>query len=310
METHNQVEQWVAQRMAATQLPTDWPDPAAARRRVDERLEKRPRRPLVWASVTAALCLAAVFVVPTSRAVAGRLWDQVVLGRIQVLIADYDGHGAAASFLSPELQQRPQAQPVSSLEEARVLAGFSPRLPRPGVFTASPNYSVADVTSATLRLRTPAIRFLFGQAGGSPSAVPDAWNGVVLEVRAGPVIVAEYDGVLLLQSLPFRVIKPADFDLELLYRIAFRTLGMDERDAVALSGEGSSPALLMAMPEADRNLLHEFRTPWGTGMMIDEVYGPGKIVAVWSGPGRIYALFPDTRTVSREFVITVANALE
>jgi hypothetical protein len=43
---------------------------------------------------------------------------------------------------------------------------------------------------------------------------------------------------------------------------------------------------------------------------IDEVYGPGKIVAVWSGPDRVYALFPDTRAVSREFVITVANAVE
>jgi hypothetical protein len=46
------------------------------------------------------------------------------------------------------------------------------------------------------------------------------------------------------------------------------------------------------------------------GVMIDEVYGPGKIVAVWSGSDRIYALYPDTRSVSREFVMTVANALD
>ena len=46
---------------------------------------------------------------------------------------------------------------------------------------------------------------------------------------------------------------------------------MNERDAVAISGDGMRPALLLSMPQADRDLLHAFKTPRGTGVMIDEV---------------------------------------
>jgi hypothetical protein len=254
------------------------------------------------------MCVA-VWAYPPSRITAQRFWDEVVLGRIQVLTTDFEGHGAAASFFSPEWHV--EAHPVSSFDEAVRAAGFSPRLPRSGVFAVQPTYSIADVSSAKLRLRTPAIRYLFAQAGGSPSEVPEAWNGVALETQVGPVVIADFNGVLLLQSLPFRLIKPVDFDLELFYRVAFQSIGMNELDARVLSADAAiSPALLMVMPKEERDLVHEFRTKSGTGMMIEEVYGPGKIAALWSGADRLYALFPASGEISREFVIKVANALE
>ena len=38
---------------------------------------------------------------------------------------------------------------------------------------------------------------------------------------------------------------------------------------------------------------------------------PGQdVAAVWSGADRVYALYPETREVSREFIATVAAALE
>jgi hypothetical protein len=125
------------------------------------------------------------------------------------------------------------------------------------------------------------------------------------------VIIADYEGVLLLQSLPFQLIKPADFDLELFYRIAFQALGMTEQDARALSIDlAISPSLLMFMPMEERELLREFKTKSGTGMMIEEVYGPGKIAALWSGSDRLYALFPATGEVTREFIVEVANGVD
>jgi hypothetical protein len=306
MATHDQLEQWVNERTAAG-LPTEWPDAEAGWRRLDQRTASRRPRLLLWAAATAAVC-AGIVAAPASRAVAQRFWDQVVLGRIQVLVADYDEHGAAASFFSPEMQQRPEVRPATSLEDASRAAGFSPRLPRRDVFAVAPTYSVTDVASATLRVRTPAIRYLLARAGASTSEVPDSWNGVVLEVRAGPLVIADYNGTLLLQSLPFQLIKPVDFDLELFYRVAFRSLGMSERDAGVLSADvGISPALLTFMPKEDRSLLQEFKTRSGTGMMIADVYGPGKVAALWSGSDRLYALFG---AVNKEFVISVADALD
>ncbi|HKE85387.1 MAG TPA: hypothetical protein VKB50_16610 [Vicinamibacterales bacterium] len=305
MATHEQIEQWVNRRMITADPSATWPDLAAGWTDLERRIATRPRGRLIWAACAVAACVA-MLAQPAPRAVAQRYWDQVVLGRIQVLIADYDG--AAVSVFSPEMQHPPEARAVPSREAASNAAGFSPRVPTGDVFTAPPTYSVTDVASARLRLRTPAIRYLAAQSGASASEVPDSWNGVVLEVRVGPVIIADYDGTLLLQSLPFQLIKPVDFDLALFYRLAFRSLGMSERDAGLLGGDlGLSPALLMFMPKEDRELLHEFKTRTGTGMMIAEVYGPGKTVAIWSGRDRVYALFGP---VSRDFVISVANAIE
>lgn len=304
MERHDHLEQWVNHRMAVSELSTEWPDAIAAWSRLDERLAPRPNRMWLW--IGAAAVSVAVLALPAPRAIAQRYWDQVVLGRIQVLVTDYGEHGDAASVFSPEPQHQPDIRPVASLQEAGRVAGFSPRLPEL-VFTGSPKYSVTDEVSARLQLRTPAIRRLFAQAGGSASEVPDVWNGVVLDVRMGPAVIADYDGVLLLQSQPFRLIKPADFDLELFYRIAFRSLGMSEQDASFLVADMAfSPALLTLIPKEDRKLLHEFRTNTGIGMTIAEVYGPGSITALWSGSDRLYAL---SGKIDEEFVGRVANAL-
>jgi hypothetical protein len=264
---------------------------------------------LLWAGAAAMLC-AAVLALPGPRLAAQRLWDQVFLGRLQVLIADFDGLGAGAGSFVTEAHL-PEVHRVASIEEAGQLAGFLPRLPEPGVFSVAPTYSVAGVTSAKLGLPTRGIRDLIARTGGMASEVPDSWNGVVLEVRVGPVIMADYDGVLLLQSLPFELIKPADFDLERFYRMAFRALGASDLYAQSLSADlAINPALLLLMPKEDSELVHGFATKSGTGVMIDEVYGHGKIVGVWSGADRLYALYPNTREVTRDFLIRVANALD
>ena len=49
--------------------------------------------------------------------------------------------------------------------------------------------------------------------------------------------------------------------------------------------------------------MHPFSTASGTGVMIEGVYGPGRTVAVWSGTDRVYALYPDTREVSRSHAL-------
>jgi hypothetical protein len=309
MEKIDRLEEWVDQRMAASEPAASWPDLAAGRRRLEQRIATRRRPVLLWAGAAAALC-AAVLVLPGPRLAAQRLWDRVVLGRIQVLIADLDVAGAASAFFSPQ-NVHLDVSAAASIGEASERAGFWPHLPDSGVFPGSPTYRVADATLATLPLRTPAIRYLVARAGGSPGDVPDSWNGAMLEVRVGPVILADYGGVVLLQSLPFELVKPVDFDLELFYRIAFQALGASELYARSLGADlAVNPALLMFMPREDSHLVHEFPTRSGTGVMIGEVYGPGSKVALWSGSNRLYALYTEEGKVSRDFLIRVANTLD
>jgi hypothetical protein len=311
MDTNEQLEQWVNGRMSACEPSAGWPDSAAAWKQFDLRAPRRRARWLAWSAAAAAVC-GAVFVLPGARVTGQRLWDQVVVGRVQVLIADYHGDGAAASFFTPVIvDAQLDPRPVASIDEAALTAGFLPRLPAPGVFSTPPAHSVAGGVKAGLRLRRPAIRYLVDRAGGRAGEVPDSWDGAVLELRIGPVAIADYDGVLLLQSLPFELITPAGFDLELFYRVAFRAMGMSDFEVWTSSRDLSiNPALLMVMPEEERGLVHEFKTKSGTGVMIEEVYGPGKIAAIWSGSDRIYALFPSRGEVTKEFVVKVAGALD
>jgi hypothetical protein len=308
MDPHDQLDEWVNRRLAVLQLPQGWPDEDVARTRLDQRLAQRPRRVVLWISAAAAVC-AALLVLPQTRAVGQRLWDQVFVGRLQIVITNDDG--AAASFFSPELQQRPEPRPVQSLEDASRLAGYTPRLPRLDAFASVPRYSVTDGVSGTLRLDTRGIRGLLARVGGASSEVPEAWNGAVLEVRVGPVVLADYGSTLLLQSRPFQLMTPPDFDLEAFYRIAFRSFGMSERDARTLSADlGISPAWLTFMPREDDALVHEFQTRSGTVLLIEEVYGHDKTLAVWSTPNRLYALFGATAALSRSFVTEVSDALD
>ena len=310
METHDRVEEWVNARLSASSPPSGWPDEDIARRRLEQRIAgRRPHRIILWAGATTAVC-AALLIVPQSRAVAQRLWDQLFLGRLQVLITVLDERADPGLF-SPDLQHMPEARPVPTAVDASRAAGFVPRLPGVDVFATAPRFSVTDATSGTLRLRTADIRDLVVRAGGFATDVPDSWNGAVLEVRIGPVVIADYEGALLLQSLPFRLMTPPNFDLEAFYRIAFRSFGMSEQDARRLSADlGISPALLTFMPKEDDAFVHEFQTRSGTVLTIDEVYGHDKTLAVWSTPDRLYALFGTTATMSRTFLTEVANALD
>ena len=312
MERHEQLEAWVNDRMTAaggSSLPAEWPDAAAGWRRLERRPAPPRRRVWVWAAA-ATTALVAVAAVPATRTAAQRLWDEVFVGRIELISTDFE-RGAVAHLFSPEFRLRPEPTAVASLEEAGNTAGFWPRLPAQGVFTSQPKFSVTDVGLAALPLDGPAIRSLAERAGIPASEVPASWNDGMLELRVGPIIVADYNGVLLLQSLPFQLKTPADFDLELFYRIAFRSLGMSDAEARAMSVDAAmSPAYLTLAPKEEQDLFTKFKTKTGSGVMISEVYGHGKIAALWSGVDRVYALFPAEGEISKEFVVKVANSVD
>ena len=315
MEKHEQLEAWVHARMASN-LPVEWPDDRDGWRLLARRLD--PQRPLrsprtrVWGWAAAAAALLVVLIaLPVTRTTAQRLWDQVFVGRFEVVTTDFERHGAVASFFSPMVRLQPEPTPVASLQEAGNTAGFWPRLPGPGVFSSQPKFSVTDVGLAALPLDGPAIRSLAVRAGIPASEVPASWNDGMLELRFGPIVVADYNGVLLLQSLPFQMKTPADFDLALFYRIAFRSLGMSDEEARAMSVDAAiSPAYLTLASKEEQELFTRFKTRTGTGVMIAEVYGPGKIAALWSGVDRLYALFPAEGEITKEFIVKVAGAIE
>jgi hypothetical protein len=170
MATHEHLDEWVDRRMAASEPPAEWPDPGIGLKRLDRRLAARRPRVLLWAAATAVVVVAA-FALPASRAAAQRLWNQVVLDRLQVLVTDYDKYGEAAGLFSPEFHEA-DFHAVASFEEAVRETGFSPRLPGPDLVSTAPKYSTITIAPPRLRLHTPAIRSALAKAGGSATDVP------------------------------------------------------------------------------------------------------------------------------------------
>lgn len=147
---------------------------------------------------------------------------------------------AAVGFFSPQMVHRPDVRPVASFRSyshRRLRAEASSDYLRGNADLLGHRRSVRDAEASHA-----GIRYLLAQAGGSASDVPDDWNGTTLDVRLGPIVIADYDGTLLLQRRPFRLIAPAGFDLALFYRIAFRSMGIGEQQAAAPSNDmGFSP---------------------------------------------------------------------
>jgi hypothetical protein len=57
----------------------------------------------------------------------------------------------------------------------------------------------------TRPLKTADMERALARAGVSDIAVPKEWEGLTLIAEAGPVVVADYNGVQIVQSAPFRV---------------------------------------------------------------------------------------------------------
>ena len=133
MERHEeQLDAWVSERMTGRpSLPAEWPDDRDGWRRLEQRLAlprlavsrltrsrltlsrlTPRRRAWVWAAA-AMVAVAAVIALPAARTAAQRLWDEVFVGRFELLPTDFE-HGAVAHLFSPEFRLRPE--PIVALQ--------------------------------------------------------------------------------------------------------------------------------------------------------------------------------------------------
>jgi hypothetical protein len=299
---NNSEDRWVTERLAT--LDPDWQaDAAAARARLDERLEAR--RPWSWiAAATAAAACAAVLTFPAPRAIAQRLWDRLVLNRVEVVRIDLP-----KLPLKSEVTMNGGQVPVKDPDEAERVAGFRPNLPAAGVAAAEPALSVTSRITARQTVRVADLEAALKRAGAAHVRVPAEWDGVTIQANIGPMVTADYPDGQVLQSRPVELLVPSGFALEHFIEVAFQSIGVGYRQASEMSRKfAANPALLLNIPSDEAASVREVPLRGGTGLAIDDFDDGGKlerVTIVWSTSERVYSVSSKTFEVSKRLADSI-----
>jgi hypothetical protein len=299
--------QWIDERLRTLQAGEFRTDVERARDLLRQRhvaAVKRKRRAWI-AGASACLVVAAL---PWPRAVAQQFWDRVMLGRVAVVEVDRPDlpESLTAAFT---MEPGPfEQEGVRDAVEAERLAGFRPSLPPAGVLTGDPQLSVVKTVKLSTRpLRIADIEQALAAANVSDVHVPKDWEGTILTAEAGPVVVASYDGVEIMQSAPFRMDMPSGFRFGHFMEIAFRVFGRSAVEAKALGEKfEANPALVMHFPE--RGSVRDVPLRSGRGIYVADVEGPEGICFFWNTSDRIYIVSAASMTEPQ--AAALANSMQ
>ena len=299
---------WVDERLNTLKM-ADESEPDIVRARAKLRALQSgpaPRSRGVWLLAAAAACLV-LAALPWPRALAQQLWDRLVLGRIAVVQVDSEGvsEEIASVFI---MEPRPTTQdPVADEAAAERIAGFRPLLPPDGILKGKPTLSIVKrAVLATRPLKTADIERALASAGVSDIAVPREWEGLTLIAEAGPVIVADYDGVQIMQSTPFRVNTPPGFQFGRFMEMAFRVFGRRADEAKALGAKlEANPALVLHFPE--REPVRDVALRSGHGIIVGDLNSDDLICFFWNTPDRIYIV--SATNVSEQKLVALADSI-
>ena len=284
--------QWVDERLRTLESSTSIrPDIAHARARL-RALEGTPpaRSPRLWLGAAAALVLVAL-VLPWPRAAAQRLWDRLILGRVQIVRVERAALPDSVTRVFEMREREPfQFEPVADLAQAEQVAGFRAWLPAPDVLKGPPEIAVIRrVTLATEPLNVPEITEALTTAGVSDVTLRPEWNGTTLTVEGGPVIVARYPeaGVEVMQTPPLRMTMPSGFRFDQFMEVAFRAFGRNAAEARDLARRfAANPGLLMVLRPGHQAVVREIALPMGPVAIMGEP--DGGMCVFWSRPDRLF----------------------
>jgi hypothetical protein len=124
-------------------------------------------------------------------------------------------------------------------------------------------------------------------AGVTDMAVPNEWEGLTLTAEAGPVVVAAYDDVEIMQTAAFRMNTPPGFRFGHFMEMAFRAFGRSAGEAKILGAKfEANPALLVHFPE--RAPVRDIPLRSGLGIVVGDLEGDDPICFFWNAPDRIF----------------------
>ncbi|HYP14946.1 MAG TPA: hypothetical protein VEQ63_13545 [Bryobacteraceae bacterium] len=299
---------WVNDRISSLDVNADWrPEVGIARSRLSNLAERknRQRMQLTWAGATAALGIASLLAVPSTRAVAQRYWNTLVLNGVEVARFDADAFPMRLSLTGG------QGVMARDPAEAEQIVGFRLHLPPSGVTGGVAKVGVMHKGSAQVTLDNGDLRSALDKAGASDVRLPADWNLQRLAVQFGPLVETKYSDVTLVQGPPVVLLTPADFSLAAFAEVAFRIGGIYPTEARTLGRAfAANPSWLIGIAQADSVTIRDVSLRSGPGILIEDVREQDpeeRLVLVWSTTDRTFVL---NGNVSAERLIAVANSVQ
>jgi hypothetical protein len=256
----------------------------------------------------------ALLALPGTRALAQHLWDKLTLKRVEVVRVNFED--APRALHVNVLQLGLLELPVRDLDEAEREAGFRPILPSVGVLRGAPGFGVNGTFEFGLTLHRTELLKELEKAGVSGVEIPPTWEGATVRLQLGPIVNADYGQVTLSQCRPFMLITSPGFDTARFLEVAFRILGVEERDARRMSYKfATNPAWFWGIPRDERATIQEVSLRSGSGVYFETFDDHGMQQSgelIWNTPDRIYGLGGSSShrpLPSRDFLISVANSI-
>jgi hypothetical protein len=307
MENNNLMnDDWVDQQLAS--LPVIDREPNVARGLAILKSRERHRRRWILAAATASLTCVALMALPGTKAFAQRLWDSLFLKRAEVVRVSFEDVPQALS--ADILRGGAGPEGVRDIDEAERKAGFRPIIPRAGILSNSPSFSVTETLEARLTLRRADLLKALRKAGVSNVDVPAAWDGAPIGARVGPVVVVDYGAATVLQCRPPVLSTPAGFDTARFVEVALRILGVEEREARRMSDKfAANPGWFWGIPRDKQATIEAVSLASGPGVYIEDFDSHGVregAVVIWNARDRTYLV---GGRISRDLAMAVANSI-
>jgi hypothetical protein len=143
-------------------------------------------------------------------------------------------------------------------------------------------------------------------AGATDLTVPKEWEGLTLTAEAGPVVVAAYGDVEIMQSTAFRMNTPPGFEFGRFMEMAFRVFGRGAAEAKSLGAKfEANPALVLHFPE--RAPVRDVALRAGTGIIVGDLDGDDPICFFWNTADRLYIV--TASHVSEQKLVAMADSI-
>jgi hypothetical protein len=307
MENNNLMnDDWVDRQLAS--LPVSDKEPNVARGLAILAARERHRHRWALVAATASVSCVALLALPGTKAFAQRVWESLFLKRAEVVRVNFEDVPQALS--ADILRGGAGPEGVRDIDEAERKAGFRPIIPRAGILSSSPSFSVTETLEASLMLRRADLLKALRKAGVSNVDVPAAWDGAPIGARVGPVVVADYGQATLLQCRTIMLVVPPGFDTARFVQVALRILGVQDREARRMSEKfAANPAWFWGIPRDRQATIQEVSLPSGPGVYIEEFDTHGAregAVVIWNTADRTYLV---GGRISRELAMAVAHAI-
>jgi hypothetical protein len=312
-----ELREWVSAQTAFLDPPDSWqPDAIAALQHFRTRAEADGGRAKWshWPALAAAVALigAVILLLPLGRGLAQQLWQFLTVPKLAFIMVNPWPEGVPSPQVKVIGTLIPPI-PADNVEEAGWRVHYSPRLPRPAVLSGAPRLYTTFSISAGTAVKAADLELALRRAGITDQAVPPGWDGARLAVHTSPVVIAEWPGIVLAQSLPLTLTAPADFDFPAFSALVLRVVGVGPDEARRMAQRmGTAPPWLAPVNRDFRSLLslEEIALNSGAATLVQEKDESGaakRTTMVWRVPDRVYLL---DGTLSRELMIAVANAVQ